>query len=74
MTYSYTLFFNNSFQIPAHNKKFFVNGSKSRPHGAPEKNFCESLPGLLYDFYTAIEDVFEAIAGDVNGELPDGVE
>jgi len=35
------------------------------------KNFCGSLPSLLHDFYTAIEDVFEAIAGDVNGGLPD---
>lgn len=32
------------------------------------------IGSLLHDFYTAIEDVFEAIAGDVNGELPDGVE
>jgi len=32
------------------------------------------IGSLLHDFYTATEDVFEAIAGEVNGELPDGVE
>jgi len=31
------------------------------------------IGSLLHDFYTAIEDVFEAIAGDVNGGLPDGM-
>ena len=27
---------------------------------------------LLHDFYTAVEDVFEVVAGDVNGSLPEG--
>ncbi len=29
-----------------------------------------SLGSILHDFYTAIEDIFELIAGDVNGNLP----
>ena len=29
---------------------------------------------LLHDFYTGIEDVFETIAGDINGRLPDASE
>jgi len=31
------------------------------------------LGSLLHDFYTAIEDVFETIAGDINGSVPDAV-
>jgi len=30
------------------------------------------IGSLLHDFYTAVEDVFEAIAGNVNGAVPDG--
>jgi uncharacterized protein YutE (UPF0331/DUF86 family) len=29
---------------------------------------------LLHDFYTGIEDVFEIIAGDINGRFPDSPE
>jgi len=29
-----------------------------------------ALGSILHDFYTAIEDTFELIAGDVNGNLP----
>jgi 3'-phosphoadenosine 5'-phosphosulfate sulfotransferase (PAPS reductase)/FAD synthetase len=29
------------------------------------------LGSLVHDFYTAIEDVFELIAGDINGSLPE---
>ncbi|MGQ9531940.1 MAG: ribonuclease toxin HepT-like protein [Desulfotomaculales bacterium] len=31
------------------------------------------IGSLLHDFYTAIEDVFEAIPGDLNGDLSDGL-
>lgn len=30
-----------------------------------------ALGSILHDFYTAIEDIFELIAGDINGNLPD---
>jgi hypothetical protein len=48
---------------------------------AKEREFSTIIPtpfelrglgSLLHDFYTAVEDVFEAIAGDVNGSLPEG--
>ena len=29
------------------------------------------IGSLLHDFYTAIEDIFEVIAGDINGSRPD---
>ena len=29
------------------------------------------IGSLVHDFYTAIEDVFELIAGDINGSLPE---
>lgn len=29
-----------------------------------------ALGSILHDFYTAVEDIFELIAGDVNGNLP----
>ncbi|MEW5933300.1 MAG: hypothetical protein AB1816_06925, partial [Bacillota bacterium] len=30
------------------------------------------IGSLLHDFYTAVEDVFEVIAGNVNGAIPEG--
>lgn len=30
------------------------------------------IGSLLHDFYTVIEDIFEVVAGDVNGGLPEG--
>lgn len=38
----------------------------------PSSFELRGLGSLLHDFYTAIEDVFEVIVGDVNGNLPEG--
>lgn len=50
--------------------------------GLKAREFNETVPtrfdlrgigSLLHDFYTAVEDIFEAIAGDINGDFPHGV-
>ena len=40
---------------------------------SPTSFDLRGLGSLLHDFYTAIEDVFETIAGDINGSILDTV-
>lgn len=45
----------------------------SLPTGSSPQRWCvRAFGSILHDFYTAVEDVFEAIVQDLNGSLPAG--
>lgn len=49
-------------------------GRKARDFScsSPTAFDLRGIGSLLHDFYTAVEDVFEVIAGRVNGSIPEG--